>query len=805
MDTLLKDLRYAARMLAKNPGFAALTTVCLGLGIGVNSTIFSLTDAVAIRPLPFRDPDRLMTLWTTVKNSGDNQSVSHVEVGEWRERTRAFEAIAVVSNRNYTLTSGGESERFEGAIVSRDLFPMLGVQPILGRQFLPDEDAPGGSPVVMLSHGVWQRRYGSDPSIIGRPVLVDGKPATVVGVMPPRFQFPEQSQLWLPETPITYKNPRTARELGVYARLKADVAVDAARKDLVSVAAQIAAEHLENKDRSAALTSMRDDLVPSDVRVIVFTMLGAATFVLLIACGNVANLLLARATVRQREIAVRAALGAGRRRIVRQLLTESVLIGLASVPLGIVIAYAGLRLLSAGIPPAEVPYYINWDMNRRVIVYAILTAVATGIVFGLAPALQSAGHDLHESLKDGGRGAGVGAARRRLRGALVVGEIALALVVLVGATLFVRSFLNIVRARGGVSTDGLMTLRIDLVGDPYATPEARIRRVEDIVRRVEALPGVVAAAASRMVPFNGGGLGRGVVPDGVTFEKGKEPEATAMGVTPHLLRTLNQPLVAGRDFTDGEGAGKSRVAIVNRVFATRLWPNLAAAVGQRFRFSNDPPADALTVIGVVDDFRLFTVRDGKPAPYAFISYPYDPWRNTGLTIRVAGIPPASIMPAVRAEIRASDPMLAVFDAQTGDEARANSYWEFRLYGWMYSIFGIVALALAAVGVYGVLSYAVSQRTQEIGVRMALGASRRSVFALILRHGVRLTGLGIALGLVGAIAVTRIIASELYNVSSTDPVSFIATAVFLALVALAASYVPARRATGVDPMVALRAE
>ena len=806
MHTLLQDLRYAARTLINSPGFAAVTILCLALGIGVNSAIFSIVDTIAIRPLPFRDPDRLVTIGSTrVSNANDGGGVSYLDLRDWRERTHAFESIAVVSTRNFTLSDGGESERVLGDYASWNLFPTLGIQPVLGRQFREEEDSPAGEPVVMLSHPLWQRRYASDRTIVGRSVLVDGKPMTVIGVMPPRFQFPERAQLWLPATPAVYKNSRGNRELGAYARLKPGISVNAARTDVKNVADQLAKEYLENKDWTAALATMRDDLVPEDVRVIVFTMMGAVTFVLLIACGNVANLLLARATVRQREIAVRAALGAGRGRIVRQLLTESVLIALGSVPLGVAIAYVGLRWLSASVPPAEIPYYIDWDMNVRVVVYTILIAIVTGIVFGLAPALQAARSDLHESLKDGGRGAGGSIHRSRLRSSLVVGEIALAFVVLVGASLFVRTFRNFERARAGLPTSGLMTLRIFMVGDQYVASDARIRRVEDIVRRVEALPGVVAATASRMVPFNGGAAGTAVIPEGAAFEKGQEPNATYMGVTPHLLRTLGQPVVAGRDFTEAEGVGKSRVAIVNQVFAKRLWPKQANAVGQRFRLGNDPQADWITVVGIVDDFRLFTVRDGKPPPYVFVSYPYDPFRNTGLTIRVAGMPPASITAAVREQIRASDPTLPVFEVQTGDEARANTYWEFRIYGWMFGTFGVVALVLASIGVYGVLSYSVSQRTQEIGVRMALGASRENVLGLVVGYGARLAGAGIVLGFAGAFGVTRLVTSFLYNVSATDPFSFVGTALFLALVALAASYLPARRATTVDPMIALRAE
>jgi putative ABC transport system permease protein len=443
-------------------------------------------------------------------------------------------------------------------------------------------------------------------------------------------------------------------------------------------------------------------------------------------------------------------------------------------------------------------------MNPRVIVYTAGVAVLTGLVFGLAPALQAAKTNLQDALKDGGRGS-AGGVHNRLRNTLVVAEIALSLVLLVGASLFIRSFLNLQESRAGFDTAPLMTLRFYMPGEQYAQPEAMVRRVDDIVRRVEALPGVVSAMASNMVPLSSGGSEGGVVPEGVAVTPGQEPRSAYYGVTPHLLKTLNVPLVAGRDFTDAEGQGRSAVAIVNGVLAKRLWPNRLDVVGQRFRLLSDAQNQWITVIGVVGDFRLFSVRNGKPSPYIFLAYPYDPALNTGLTIRVAGGSPGSITSAVRQEIRRADPTLPLFNMQTGEEARLNTFWQFRLFGWMFSIFGAIALALASIGVYGVLSYAVSQRTQEIGVRMALGASRRSVFALIVSDGARLAAGGILCGVIGAVAVTRVVTSLLYNVSATDPLSFVATAGFLALVALLASYLPARRATDVDPMIALRAE
>jgi len=410
---------------------------------------------------------------------------------------------------------------------------------------------------------------------------------------------------------------------------------------------------------------------------------------------------------------------------------------------------------------------------------------------------------LQESLKEGARGSS--GTRHRLRAALVVSEIALSLILLVGASLFIRSFLNLQESRAGLDTAPLMTMRFYMPGDQYESPESMVRRVEDVVRRVETLPGVVSAAGSNMVPLSGGGSEGAVVPEGQVFEAGKEPTSSWFGVTPHMFKALNVPIVAGRDFTDGEEQGRAGVAIVNAVFAKRMWPNASNVVGQRFRLLADKQNQWMTVIGVVGDFRLFSVRDGKPSPYAFVPYPYDPSRNTGLTIRVAGGPPAAVTQAVRTELRKVDASLPLFNIQSGEEARASTFWQYRLFGWMFSIFGGVALVLASVGVYGVLSYAVSQRTQEIGVRMALGASRRVVFRLIVGDGARLAAIGITCGVVGAFGVTRVVTSLLYNVTPTDPVSFGATALFLIIVALLASYLPARRATGVDPMVALRAE
>ena len=807
MGSLLQDLRYAARTLAKNPLFSTLAIGCLAVGVGVNSTVFSIVDAIMIRPFPFKEPASIVALHTTRRANGiDRGGVSFLDLQDWRERTRTFAEIGAFAGQSFILSDGRDSERVVGTAITWTLFPLLGVQPVLGRQFREDEDRAGGPNVVILSDAVWQRRYARDPGVIGRTTTVDGRSHTIVGVMPPRFQFPDTVQIWIPLTPTASTAPRRQRNLGVFARLKPGASLDQARADLSGAAGQLAAEHLEDRDWGGGVLTLRDEFVGPQLRLILMTMMGAVTLVLLIACANVANLLLARATARQREIALRAALGAGRGRIVRQLLTESVLIGLVSAPLGVVVAFIGVKLFNSAFPPnTQAPYFMDWSINTRIVAYTAGMAALTGLVFGLVPALHAARTNLQESLKDTARGAAGSRGHGRIRSTLVVAEIALALVLLVGASLFMRSFLNLSEARAGLDTRPLMLLHVNMSGAPYATPDAMARRADDIVRRVEALPGVVAATASNMLPFYGGAYNEPVEAEGSKIDKENAAPIFYFTATPHVLRTLGVPLLAGRDFTDAEGSLESDVAVVNQVFAKQFWPNETNLIGRRFRLINDKSGRSFVVIGLTGDFRLFTVRSGKPPAYVFTSYPHRPSPNTGLTIRVTGVTPASITASVREQIRQSDPTLALFDVISGEEARMNSFWSDRLFGLMFSIFGAIALLLASVGVYGVLSYAVAQRTQEIGVRMALGANQRNIFGLIVGHGTRLAAIGVALGAAGAFAITRVIGSLLYNVGPSDPFSFVAAIVFLVAVALAASYVPAQRATGVDPLIALRSE
>jgi putative ABC transport system permease protein len=533
-------------------------------------------------------------------------------------------------------------------------------------------------------------------------------------------------------------------------------------------------------------------------------MMGAVTVVLMIACANVANLMLARASMRQREFSVRAALGAGRARLVRQLLTECVMLGLVAAPIGVAVAYLGTWLLDQAVPPDDIPYFIHWQVNPRVIAYTVLVSALTGIIFGLAPALQAGRLNLIDTLRDGARGSGQSGRRARARHALVIIEMALALVLLVGASLFVRSFFNLQDARVGFDTSPLMTLRFYMTGESYATDRSRIQRVDDIVRRVESLPGVQSASASNFIPFGGGGGGGAAIVDGLTIARNEEPQIGFTGVTPHFLRTIGIALLKGRDLTDAEGMSRTPIAVINETMAKKLWPD-REAIGGRFHLAGVEPVEWFTVIGVAPDIRDVGVRDATPPlPVAYVPYPYGASATAGLMIRV-GANPTGITFAAREAIRASDPALPLFDIRTMEDLRTGTFWQYRVFGQMFGTFGAVALFLAAIGVYGVLAFSVSQRTQEMGVRMALGASRSDVLRLVVRQGVVLAAIGDVFGLAGAFGITRVIRTLLYNVTPTDPLSFGGVAILLTLIAIVASYVPARRATTVDPIVALRNE
>ncbi|HTM25064.1 MAG TPA: ABC transporter permease [Vicinamibacterales bacterium] len=802
---LLQDVRFGLRTALKNKGVTGLAVVCLGMGIGLNTMIFSVTDGVLIQPLPYKDPERIVLIHTTQKQSGIQRgAVSSLDLRDWREQARSFSSVAGLATRNLTISEGtGDTDRYSGAAINAELFPLLGKSAQLGRAFDAADDRAGAPAVVVISDDLWRRRYNADPATIGRTIVVNSVPHTVIGVMPARFRFPENAYLWIPLAELPVSRNRAVRWLEVFGRLREGITLEQARHEADALASNFGAAYPEtNRNVGAYIETLRDWAIPADVPLIILTMMGSVTMVLLIACFNVANLMLARASARSREMAIRAALGAARGQILRQLLTESVIVGIVSVPLGLLCAKGGLMLMDLSIPTDRIPYFIHWSIDTRTLLYSIGIAVVTGVVFGLAPALQASRADVQEAMKEGGRG--TTGSRAWLRNGLVVAEVALSLVLLVGASLFVRSFLNLKQAALGFDTTPLMTLRFFMPNEKYTTADAKTLRVADVMRRIEGIPGVQAAFASNMIPLAGGGGFRNIVIDGRNYEKGKEPGIEFIGVTAHMLKTLGLSMVRGRDFTDTEGTTRTQIAIVNQAMAKKFWPG-EDAVGRRFRTTNDGDGGWFTVIGVAPDYSR-DVRDGSREvdPCAYVAYPLDATANTGLTMRVAGDPLLVAGPA-REAIRASDSSTAVFQVSTMNEVKARSYWEYFLFGWMFSLFGGVALVLAAVGVYGVLSYSVEQRTQEIGVRIALGAGRSAVLKLIVVQGLRLAAAGVAIGVVGSYFVTPVIRTQLFNVSPSDPLSFIGVSIFLTAIAFLASYVPARRAMAVDPLVALRAE
>ncbi len=805
---MLADLRYAIRNLWLSKGFALVAILCLGFGIGLNTTIFSIVDGVLLKPYPYPEPDRIVVLNETNLKAGiDRAGLSYLDLRDWKEATRGFSTIAASTNRSLTISDGaGEPERYLGALISWDLFAMLGESPIRGRAFTADDDKPGAPAVALLSYAVWTTRYQRDEGVIGRRVLINAAPTVIVGIMPPEFEFPENEKIWLPLVPEVVNNPRNARGLFTFARLAPGVTRDQALAELAALASQLATRYPDtNRDWGARIRTLRETFIPPDVTLVIWLMMAGTTLVLFIACSNVANLLLARAATRKREISVRAALGAGRARIVRQFITESVVLSLVSVPVGAVLAATGTGLIAADFPADQVPYYIHFGVDWRSLLYAIGVAFTTAVLFGLFPALQSTRGNLHETLKEGTRG---NSARRSLvRSGLVVAQVSLALVALVGALLFVRTFSNMDTYDLGFQAAPLMTMRFTMSGEPYAPADARLQRVQDIIERVEAIPGVEAAFASNHVPLSGGGGSGPVVIEGQPVQTGERAQINFIGVTPGFFKTVGISLLRGRDFRRSEGFQHQPVAIVNRAMAKRFWGD-GNPIGHRFRMASaaQETSDWFTVIGESADARLYGVdpSDEQASPMAFVPYAYQQTLNTGLTIRVTG-DPASVTPAVRAALKASDPNLPMFQVSTMNDLRRLGYWQYGLFGWVFGTTGIVGLLLAALGVYGVLSYSVSQRTQEIGVRMALGAGRRQVLRLIVVSGFVLAGIGVAIGLVLSAVAMPAAQSLLYGVSPFDPLTFSSVATFLLLTAFLASVVPALRATRVDPVVALRGE
>ena len=805
LDTVRTDLRQSVRSLARSPGFTLTAIACLALGIGTNTAIFSVVDTILHPRFGFPISDEMLVLQSSRPAHGiPRADVSHPDFLDWRDQSSSFAAMAGMVRRSVTLTGHDDAIQARAGAVSWNLFSLLGARPAFGRTFRQDEDRRGAPGTVMLGHELWTRHFAADSAVLGRAIEISGRQHTVIGVMPPRFRFPQTIELWIPLEPTVTDRPRGYRDLIVYARLDSAVSRERAVSELRGIAARLAEAHPgTNSAWTASAVSLADYLGSEDGLLRALAMMGAVTFVLLIACANVANLMLARGTARQREIAIRSALGAGRGRLIRMLLTESVVLAVFGGVLGLGVAALSLHMLDATLPFASVPYYIDWQIDGRALVYMASVALGTALAFGLAPALLVSGGNLQQPLKEGHRETGVGRRPLRLRGSLVVVEVALSVILVVGATLFARTLANLAAADPGFATDPIVNLRINLPGTRYADIPARARAVDDLIARIEAVPGVVAATASSTVTIDGGFFGGGVVETDPRRPSGPAIDIRWNAVTPHWFRTLDIPILRGRDFTLAEGRDRSDVAIINQSMADRVWPD-EDPVGRRFRFAGDTSLPWFTVIGVTPDVRGMRPQARQEA-LVFLAYPYGTSGTVSVTLRSGMADPLRVVPGVRRAIREFDPNLPVFDVRSMTELRRLAYAETAVLGAAFSVFGLIALSLAAIGVYGIISYGVAQRTHEIGVRMALGARGADVVGLFIGQGIGLTLIGVLLGLAGAFALTRVLQNMLFGVTATDPLSFIGGSVLLIIVAALASSVPARRAIRVDPMHALRAE
>ncbi|HEY9479516.1 MAG TPA: ABC transporter permease [Gemmatimonadaceae bacterium] len=809
IENVLQDARYALRALRRTPGFTVVAVLTLALGIGATTTIFSVVNAVVLRPLPFQDPGRLVRVWDTNPHGGDF-STSDATYLDLRERNRSFVEMAAFSDTRRSLVLTGlcardsgdcEPERLQSAAVTASIFPLLGAAPSLGRTFTTMEDRPSGdSRVVLLGYDLWVHRFGSDPRLLGRGITLDGQSYTVVGVMPAGFAFPSPAELWVPLV-VDRRRDRDEHDLTVIGRLGPGMTLDRASADLQRVAGELGTEYPRtNADWGVRVVSFSDWMIGPQLERAVFVLLGAVGFLLLMACANIANLLIARGSARQAEVGVRAALGASRARLAGQFLTESVLLALIGAAAGLGIASWATALVRT-LGPANIPRLRDVGMDAQVLGFTLILALGTSIIFGLAPALQISRVELQATLRQGARGA-IPRGRTRIRSVLVVVQIALAMVLLVGAGLMFGSFLRLQSVPVGFDASNVLTVPLQLPEERYAD-ETRQAFFESVRARIASIPGVQYVGATSTDPLRQWGFSNDVTPEDRAAEApaGGFMQAGWRSVTPGFFRAMGIPLLQGRLLTDADGAGGTQPVVITRSMASRLWPD-DDPIGKRLFWGGTDGAPH-TVVGVVGDIRDVQL-DADPAPLLFLPYGEVPVPGMTLVIRTAG-DPASVAGAVRREINAEDRELPLPEVSSLAESRSAAVAEPRFRMLLLAGFAAAALLLATVGIYGVMAFAVAQRTREIGVRIALGAHTRRVFALVLRQGMVLAGIGVIVGLAGSLAVTRFLQSLLFGISATDPVTLVAVALLLGAVTLIGAYLPARRAARIDPIVALREE
>jgi len=822
MNTILQDIRYGIRMLVKTPALTAIVILALALGIGANTAIFSVINAVVLRPLPFDQADQLLFL-NEKSPVLDEMSISYPNFTDWRNQNHVFEKIGVYNRNSYNLTGYGDAERILTGQVSADLFSALRVSAMIGRVFTNDEDKPGATSVVVLSYALWQRRFGGQNSILNQALTLNGRSYTVIGVMPADYAFPSRVEMWVPVGQLSGDPNWQERgnHPGLYAvgRLKPGATMAQAQADMNTISANLEKQYPDSNTRNGVrIRPLMEVLVGNTVRSTLWVLFGAVAFVLLIACANIANLLLARATSRRKEMAIRAAMGAGRWRIARQLLTESLLLAIIGGGIGLGIAVLMIKWILY-VSPTAIPRSREIALDWRVLGFTLAVSFLTGILFGLVPALQAGEVDVHETLKEAGRGT---SAKHWLRSSLVIVEVATTMVLLIGAGLMIRSFYRLQNVNPGFSYEQLTSFTVALPQRKYVTEEQRAAFFNTLLQNLRTVPGVQSVGAASGLPLGNNGWQTSFVVDGRPQPpRGQTPLMEACTVTADYFKAMNIPLLRGRYFTDQDNrafiAGRdlsklndgerliagANVIIVDELFAKQHWPN-EEAVGKRIRFGTDAQAPALEVVGVVGRVKMESLSDDSNRVQGYFSFGQLPFN--GMTVIIKGLgDPNQLIAAARAQVKAVDPDQPIYNIRTMEEIRGESVAPQRLNLMLLSIFAGIAFVLAIVGIYGVMSYAVTQRTHEIGIRMAIGAQPRDVFRMILGQGMFLTIIGMVAGLLGAFGLTRLMATMLFGVRPTDPLTFAGVAVLLVLVALVACYIPGRRATKVDPVNSLRYE
>jgi putative ABC transport system permease protein len=798
LSNVLRDVRYAIRQLTRTPGFALVAILTLALGIGASSAIFSVVNGVLLRPLPYPEPDALVRVFEIVPQYG-RFSVAPASFLDWRQQNTVFERIATYNSTSATFTDTSGPERITGATVSWDLFDLLKVQPLLGRSFKADEDAPGKDSVIVLSHGMWQRRFGGDPNILGRSVTLSGTPVTIIGVMPASFLFPRDAEFWRPIALNPAKASRGGHFLAVIARTKPGISIKQAEAEMKTIAERLAIQYPDaSANESAEVVALREQVV-SGIRPALLTLLAAVGVLILIACANVANLLLVRASVREKEIAIRAALGAARRRLVLQMLAESLVLSLAGGGLGLLLAYLSIpfiQTLSAG----SIPRVDDIFLDANVLGFAFAVSVTTGILFGLAPAWRASRAGLAGVLKEGGRSSSVSGGRW-VRSGLLVAEVALSIVLLVGAALLLRSFAKLIDVNPGFQPERVLAFRVSLPATTYPEEHNRVQFFDRLLEHLDALPEVTAAGMVQTLPMRGGYVLSFAVQGRPASTPGNEPSANHRVISPDYFRTLGIPLLRGRTFTADDADKTPMVAVVDEAFVRRHFPK-EDPIGRGLDIGNGTDG-FYQIVGVVGDVHYDSL-DANPDPTMYVPYKQDVFSTMWIVARSDG-DPARAAAGARQAVQQIDRGLPAYSMMPLATVVSESVAQRRFSMLLLALFAAIALFLAAVGLYGVMAYTVSQRTQEIGVRMAMGAQRADVLRMVVGGGLKLTLVGVAIGVAAALALARLVATMLFDVTPFDPASYAATAGVLLAVAALACYIPARRAMRVDPIVALRQE